>query len=199
MGNKTSKKNYTVKVKRKLRQRTDYKARLKLIASRKTRFTVRKMLNNINIQLINFESNGDKTIVTVNSRELVKLGWKAHRGSIPAAYLTGLVAGLKAKKAGIKEAVLDIGLTKAVVGSSLFAAAKGGIDAGLKIPCSEEVFPKKEAIEGKLIENYAKTLLNEDKQRYNKQFSRYIQAGLKPEELSKHFEEIKRKVLSKWQ
>lgn len=192
-------KNYTLKVKRKLLQKTDYKARLKLLLSGKPRFVVRRMLNNFVVQIVNFEDNGDKTLVTSHSRELIKLGWKAHRGSIPAAYLTGLMAGLKAKKAGVKEVILDVGLANAAAGSSLFAAVKGGVDAGLNIPCSEDVFPKQDAIEGKLVENYAKTLLKEDKQRYDKQFSKSIKLGVKPEELSKHFEEVKRKVLSKWQ
>lgn len=192
-------KNYTVKVKRKREQKTDYKARLKLIASQKARFVVRRMLNNILVQIVTFDENGDKTAVSAHSRELVKFGWKGHRGSIPAAYLTGYLAGFKAKKKGVKEVILDIGLMSAVKGSSLFAALKGGADAGLIIPCSDEKLPSADALCGKLIENYAKTLLKEDKQRYDKQFSKILKSGVKPEELSKHFDEVKRKVLSKWQ
>lgn len=192
-------KNYTVKVKRKREQKTDYKSRLKLVASRKSRFVVRRMINNILVQIVDFQENGDKTLASANSKELVKFGWKAHRGNIPAAYLTGFLAGLKAKKKGVKESVLDIGLASAVKGSSVFSALKGGLDAGLKIPCGEERLPSQDAISGKLVENYAKALLNEDKQRYDKQFSKILKSGVKPEELSKHFEEVKKKILAKWQ
>lgn len=188
-----------MKLKRKLKQKTDYKQRLKLIASHKPRFVVRRMINNISVQLVEFHDNGDKTIVSSNSRELVKLGWKAHRGSLPTAYLIGMIAALKAKKKGIKMAILDIGLTKAVKGSSNFAAVKGAIDAGLEIPCDESVLPPKDAYEGRIIENYAKLLLKEDKARYDKQFSRYIKQGIKAEELSKYFEEVRKKILTKWQ
>lgn len=192
-------KNFTVKLKRKLRQKTDYPKRLSLIASNKPRLVVRRMLNNILVQIVEYNPNGDKVIVSANSRELVKLGWKGHRGNLPAAYLVGMIAGLKAKKKGIKEAVSDIGLRSAIKGSSFFAAVKGAIDSGLNVPCSKDVMPSNEAVQGKLIENYAKLLLNEDKQKYDRQFSRYIKQGVKPEELSKYFEEVKKKILSKWQ
>ena len=193
------KKNYTVKVRRKREQKTDYKSRLKLVASNKPRFVVRRMLNNILVQIVTFDENGDKTLVSAHSRELIKFGWKAHRGSIPSAYLTGMIAGFKAKKNGVKEAILDIGLMNSVKSSSLFAALKGGVDAGLIIPCSNEKLPSDDALSGKLIENYAKALLKEDKQIYDRQFSKLLKLGIKPEELNKHFEEIKRKVKTKWQ
>lgn len=192
-------KNFTVKLKRKLRQKTDYPKRLSLIASSKPRFVVRRMLNNILVQIVEYNPDGDKVAVSANSRELVKLGWKCHRGNLPAAYLVGMIAGLKAKKKGIKETVSDIGLRSAIKGSSFFAAVKGAVDSGLAIPCSNEVMPSNDAVQGKLIENYARLLLNEDKQKYEKQFSNYIKQGIKPEELSKYFEEVKKKILSKWQ
>lgn len=192
-------KNYTVKLKRKREQKTDYKKRLSLIASGRARLVVRRMLNNIVVQIMQYNENGDKTIASCHSRELLKLGWKVHRGSLPTAYLVGMIAGLKAQKKGVKEAIVDIGLSNAVKGSSNFAAVKGAIDVGLRIPCSEEEFPSNEAINGKVIENYARLLLSEDRERYEKQFSRYIREGIKPEELSRYFEEVKRKILSKWQ
>mgnify|MGYP001603804896 FL=1 len=192
-------KNFTVKLKRKLRQKTDYPKRLNLLASNKPRLVVRRMLNNILVQIVEYDANGDKVIVSANSRELVKLGWKGHRGNLPSAYLVGMIAGLKAKKKGIKETVSDIGLRGAIKGSSFFAAVKGAIDSGLVVPCSKEVMPSNDAIQGKLIESYAKLLLNEDKQKYDKQFSSYIKQGMKPEDFSKYFEEVKKKLLLKWQ
>lgn len=189
-------KNYTVKVRRKREQKTDYIQRRNLISSGKPKLVVRKMLNNFLVQVIQFHENGDKVIISASTRELVKLGWKAHCGNIPSAYLVGLLAGAKAKKKGVKEAMLDIGLSVSVKGSSMFAAAKGVIDAGVHVPCKPEQFPSQDAIEGRLIENYAKLLLKEDKQKYDRQFSQYLKNGIKPEELGKHFADIKKKALT---
>lgn len=94
--------------------------------------------------------------MTATSRELIKLGWDKHRGNLPSAYLTGLLAGSKAKKAGIGSAILDAGLIKPKTGSAIYAAAKGAIDAGLNVPCSEETFPSEDRIMGKHIEDYKK-------------------------------------------
>ena len=59
----------------------------------------------------------------------------------PRAYLTGYLAGKRAAKNGIEDAVLDIGLRGPAKGSAVFAALKGMIDAGIEIPHGEEVLP----------------------------------------------------------
>lgn len=187
------KKAYTVKYRRRREARTDYRSRRDLLASGKSRAVIRKSLNGYSIQLIQFDTKGDKTQVSTNSSDLRKLGWKAHTGSIPAAYLTGYIFGLKAIKKNQEEGIVDIGLARSIKGSGYYAVIKGMIDAGFKINCSKEMFPSEQAITGKIIENYAKELLK-DKDKYTKQFSLYIKAGLKPEELNKHFEEIKKKA-----
>ena len=48
--------------------------------------------------------------------------------NIPAAYLTGYLCGLRARKKGIKKAVLDLGLERVVKGSRIFAALAGGLN-----------------------------------------------------------------------
>ena len=116
--------------------KTSYKRRLKLLSSKKTRVIVRKSNANIMVQFINFDLKGDKTIIASNSHELSKLGYKNNRGNIPAAYLTGLLAGKKAKSKDIKEAILDLGLQKK--GERLYAALKGVIDSGINIPHSDK-------------------------------------------------------------
>lgn len=134
--------------KRKREGKTDYKKRLSLLKSKKTRFVVRKSLKNILVQLINYDAKGDKILLSSHSNQLKKLGWKFHRGNIATAYLTGLLAGIKAKKQNITEAILDIGLYRPIKGSVLYAALKGAIDAGLKIPASKDIFPKEERLSG---------------------------------------------------
>ncbi len=191
-------KAFTVKYRRRREGRTDYRTRRDLVTSGKIRVVMRKSLNNCLIQMVKFETIGDKTLVQANALELVKLGWKGHTGNVPAAYLTGYMVGLKALKNGQKEGILDIGTASSVAGTNYYSAVKGLIDAGFKIACKETMIPKPEVISGKTIEEYAKYLASKDKVAYTKQFSKYIKAGLKPEELSKHFEDIKRKVKEKW-
>ena len=192
-------KNYTVANKRKRQERTDYKARLKLLSARKPRLVIRKALNNTLLQIIQLEPRGDKTLISASTRELLGYGWKAHRGNVPSAYLSGYLCGLKAKKKGLTTAVLDIGLLKAIPGSIPFAALKGALDAGLSIPHEDKILPSEETIKGQMISRYAKTLSQEDKVHYEKQFSQTLKKGLNLQELSKHFEEVKQKILKQWQ
>jgi len=145
---------YTMPFKRRRLGKTDYKKRLKLLLSKKPRLVVRKSLKYIRTQIIEFDKTGDKTIVAASSEELKKLGWKFAFDNLPAAYLTGLIMGKRAVKKGVKEAVLDSGLYSSTSGNRIYAAVKGVIDAGLKIPVSEEVFPKGERIKGLHIANY---------------------------------------------
>jgi len=129
--------------------KTDYKKRLLLLKSRKPRLVIRKSLRNIQLQMISYGKDGDKVIVSSHSNQLKKFGWKYHNGNLSAAYLTGLIFGLKAKSKNIKEAVLDIGLYRSIKGSVLFAALKGAIESGLAIPHSKEILPDEKRIENK--------------------------------------------------
>lgn len=171
--------------------KTDYRKRLALLLSRKPRFVVRITGKHVITQIVNFDFKGDKTICAANSLELKKQGWKAHTNNTPSAYLTGYLCGLRARKKGIKKAVFDIGLREPKKGARVFAALKGGIDAGLTIPHDESTFPSEERISGKHIVEYVKVLKNP-----KKVFANYYKNGLNPSELPNHFMEIK-KVLEK--
>jgi len=145
----------TVKHRRKREGKTNYKRRIGLLTSKKHRLVVRRTNTKIITQIIDFELKGDKVKVGVDSTELKKLGWKGSLKNIPSAYLTGFVLGKKAIAAGIKDAILDIGLNTARHGTKIYAALKGAVDAGLKIPCSEDAFPSEERIQGKHIKEFA--------------------------------------------
>lgn len=145
------KKGYVVKHRRRRELKTNYRKRLKLLKSGKIRVVVRKSLKHMRVQFIKWTGEGDHTIVQAFSKELVKYGWDHYCGNVPAAYLTGLLAGLKAKKAGIKEGVLDIGLQTSTKGGRIYAALKGVLDAGIHVPHSEEILPSEERIYGKHI------------------------------------------------
>lgn len=186
-------KAYTLNFRRKREGRTDYKSRLKLLASGISRVVLRRRLNNFSVQIVKFESSGDKVIASAYTRDLIKHGWKGHRGNISSAYLVGLLCGLRAKKKGVNSGVADLGLSRVVSGSSSFAAMKGLKDAGFNIKVNEDFLPSEERIMGKHIDSYASLIKGKDQ--YSKQFSQYIKAGLKPEEFSKHFEEVKKKIV----
>ncbi len=177
--------------KRRREWRTDYQQRLGLLKSGKPRMIVRRSLENIHVQFILSESAGDKTVVDIKSNKLKKYGWKGHGGNIPSAYLTGYLAGMNAVKNGVKEAVVDIGLQKSVEFSSLYAAAAGARDAGVDVKVNKSVIPSKERLHGKHIADYADKLKKEQPEKYRQQFSAYLKNGLNPEDLPKHFEEVK--------
>ncbi|MEK6887552.1 MAG: 50S ribosomal protein L18 [Candidatus Aenigmatarchaeota archaeon] len=178
---------------RRRRQKTDYVQRLALLKSDKPRLVIRKGTNNFHIQLISLGAAGDITEVDVFSKALRKYGWKGHGGNLSSAYLTGYLVGLIALKKNIKEANVDIGLQMSVNGSSLYAAAVGARDAGLLVPVGKEAVPKMDRISGKHIADYAQKLKT-DNEKYKKQFSAYIKSGMQPEDLPKHFEEVKNKI-----
>lgn len=182
----------TVGYRRKREGKTDYKKRLKMLLSSKPRLVVRKSVSSISAQIIEYNEDGDKVVASVKGSDLSKLGWNYNYKNTTSAYLLGLLIGKKAKEKGIKEAVLDIGLNKSIPGSRLFAVLKGAINNGLNIPHSEEILPKEERIMGKHIETYANKL---DEDAKKKRFSGYLKKGLNPAEISKVFNEVKKKLI----
>jgi len=143
---------------RKREGKTNYKKRLTLLLSEKPRLVIRKSLNNTTVQIIKYEEKGDRIIVSANSSELKKLGYTLNPGNLPAAYLTGLLAGKKAKDKKVGEVVVDIGLNTPTKGSKIFAALKGAVDSGLKIPHSPDMFPDDASVNGEKIQNYLANL-----------------------------------------
>jgi large subunit ribosomal protein L18 len=144
------KSTYLMPLKRRREKKTNYKKRLALLKSGKIRLVIRKTLSNISVQFINFDSKGDQTIVSAFSTELRKLGWN-RTGNVPAAYLTGLLAGKRAREKKIGNAVLDLGLQSSTKGSRLYAALKGVLDSGINVPHSEDILPSEDRIKGKHI------------------------------------------------
>jgi len=152
---------YNVKPRRRREGRTNYRRRLNLLRSGKTRIVVRKTLNNTIIQFIDYKEEGDNILVTANSNELKKkYNWTFSTSTTPAAYLTGLLAGKKAKDKGIIECVLDIGRHPPVKGSKIFASVKGITDAGINCSYNEEKIPNEDRIMGKHLDNSIMSTLN---------------------------------------
>ncbi len=132
---------------RRREQKTDYRARLALLKSQKPRLVIRKTNRALIAQIIISEGAQDQVTLTVTSKNLLAHGWpKESQGSLkslPAAYLTGFLAGKKAK-GKTPEAILDIGLQRNIPKSRVYAVLKGAVDAGLKVPHNPEIFPTPE-------------------------------------------------------
>jgi large subunit ribosomal protein L18 len=144
---------YHVKPRRRQEGKTDYRKRLALLKSRNTRIVIRKSINNTTIQFVNYNEKGDSIVAAATSKELVKkYNWKYSTSTTPAAYLTGLLAGKRAKEQGITECVLDIGRYVPVTGSKVFAGLKGVVDAGINCPHNQEKIPSKERIMGQHLD-----------------------------------------------
>ena len=184
---------FTVPFRRKRQGRTYYRKRLKILMSNKFRFVVRMALKNFQASIIEYSAKGDKVLFTIDSKALIKLGWKGDNGNIPSAYLIGALAGKKALERGVKDAVLDLGFNNSTKGSRLYAALAGAVDAGLNIPFNPEILPSKDRISGEHIAKYAQQLESNESM-YKRQFSNYIKKGLNPVDIVKHFNEIKVKI-----
>eukprot|EP00397_Hematodinium_sp_SG-2012_P052099 GEMP01061422.1.p1 GENE.GEMP01061422.1~~GEMP01061422.1.p1 ORF type:complete len:218 (+),score=56.21 GEMP01061422.1:651-1304(+) len=97
--------------------------------------------------------------------------------------------------------ILDVGLKRTSVGSRIWGALKGAVDGGLHIPHSLKRFPgykapdekgdkeeydaeaHRDRIFGDHIATYMAELKEEDKERYERQFARYVKAGIESDDL----------------
>lgn len=175
--------------KRRFVQKTDYRARLALLKSGLPRLVVRRGNDNVHVQLVQYAESGDKTQFEEISRNLKKLGWRCHCGSIPAAYLTGLMLGHKAVKAGVERAALDVGLQASTKGNVIYAVVKGARDAGLDVPVSDDVLPDDARIRGEHIAKWAASL--KGSAGYARQFGKSD-----AENIVKNFEDVKAKIIA---
>ncbi len=137
---------------RRMKSKTNYNKRLKLLKGNCPRLVIRKTNRYIILQIIESKNAQDKVIYSVSTKELIKLGWpKEKQGSLKsstASYLAGLLLGKKAEK--LKERViLDSGLIPNTKGSRIYSALKGVADSGIKINYDEKIIPPMERIEGK--------------------------------------------------
>jgi len=174
---------------RRLEGKTNYHKRLKLLKSRKLRVLIRVTNNHVIAQIIESKLGGDKILSSAHSKELLKkFGWKANTGNIPAAYLTGYLLGIRAKKNKVEDAVLDLGIF--YHRNRVLAAVKGVMEAGIEIPHDDKFFPEnfENRINGSHIEQYAKTLKSEEPEKYEQIFSGYIKKNkINPMKISQMF------------
>ncbi|MEM2923512.1 MAG: 50S ribosomal protein L18 [Candidatus Nitrosocaldus sp.] len=185
--------SYIQTLKRIREGRTDYRKRKAILLGKHVFATVRISDENVIVQISKASINGDIVLASAHSRELLKYGWKGSRKCIPACYLTGLLAGKKAKALGIDGCIMYVGLRG--FSSRIGACAKGIIDAGLVVPTGDYALPDEDRITGKYIADYAEMLKEEDEELYSKRFSAILARGLRPEDYIKHFNEVKDNIM----
>lgn len=166
---------YKVPFRRRREGRTDYHQRLRLLLSEENRVVVRKSARHMQVQLVAPKPEGDITLSSAISTELKKYGYEGATGNTTAAYLTGLLFGLRALDEEYESGVLDIGLAASSAGSRVYAVLKGIIDAGMDVPHNPSVFPSDERIRGKHV-------------------AEYVEGSNLPEQ----FEAVKEKILSEF-
>lgn len=174
-----SKKPDTIHYRRKRSGKTDYRKRLKLLLSGKSRLVVRTTNQKIIAQIIQFTEKGDRVLAAVDSFGLKKLGWAYSCRNIPAAYLTGLLIGNQAKQKNLSDVVLDTGLLAPLKKGRLFAFLKGVVDGGLQLPVgSSDIFPSDNRLKGQHI-------------------AEYLKSSNHPEKMPSVFEDVQRKIKGK--
>jgi large subunit ribosomal protein L18 len=135
------------KILRRLREeKTNYKKRGTMLMGKRDFITVNISNENTQVQILKPGMTGDTVIASAHSRYLLDKGWKGSRKSVPAAYLTGYLAGKKALGKGATDAIMYTGTRRYT--QRMAAALKGVIDAGLAVPADPETFPPDARING---------------------------------------------------
>ena len=135
------------KILRRLREeKTNYRKRKTMLMGKRDFVTVQISNENTQVQIHTPEMKGDKVVASAHSRYLLSKGWKGSRKNIPAAYLTGYLAGKKALGKGSKSAIMYSGTRKYT--DRMAAALKGIADAGVEVPAEAESFPADERLNG---------------------------------------------------
>ena len=103
--------------------------------------------------------------------------------------------------------VLDVGLIRTTTGNRVFGALKGAVDGGLNIPHSEKRFPgydreakdydvdtHKKYIFGGHVAEYMELLQEEDPERYQSQFAKFIEKEIEGDGLEELYQGVHEKI-----
>merc|ERR1711990_774412 len=104
-------------------------------------------------------------------------------------------------------AVLDVGLAAATTGARVFGCLKGAVDGGLEIPHSNKRFPgydregkeydaetHKKYIFGGHVSEYMELLEEEDPERYQAQFAKFIEKEIEGDSLEELYQGVHEKI-----
>jgi large subunit ribosomal protein L5e len=101
--------------------------------------------------------------------------------------------------------LLDTGLKRTSTGSKVFACLKGALDGGLDIPHNEKRFvgyaDKKldpevlqKYIYGGHVGEYQETMQEEEPEKYQTHFAKYVEEGVEPDDLEDLYKEVHEKI-----
>jgi large subunit ribosomal protein L18 len=153
--------NYETHLRRRREGRTNYEKRLEMLKSGEHRAVVRISNKHAQVQFIAYHPDGDETVVSAVSQQLDEFGWDVNTGNLPAAYLTGFLAGKRALADGIETAVPDIGVKDQQYASRYYATLQGLRDAGVTVNVDGSALPADERVQGEHAAAYESDGLDE--------------------------------------
>ena len=189
---------FRVPFRRRREGKTNYHRRLKLIRSHKKRLVIRTSNKHTNVQVMDSLMHGDKLVAESHSIQLKKImEWGYNTSNLPSAYLTGYLGGLRAKKAGVEHAILDVGIL--VHDSQVKAALLGFLDADVDVPVNREWFSEhlEQRVTGQHIQDYAEMLSKEDSKKYKKMFAAVLANNGNPKKIVADWEKAKKTLEGK--
>ena len=142
-----SKHTYVPIFKRRRTKQTNYAKRKTMIISKSLLLCIRISNKHSTFQFVQPQINGDDIKSGNHSSQLKKFGWTGSGKSKSGLYLTGYLAGKKAKSIGINNAILYTGMISFKSGSRLVSGLKGIIDSGISIPVGDNLFTDDEKLE----------------------------------------------------
>ncbi|XP_057773472.1 60S ribosomal protein L5 [Salvia miltiorrhiza] len=99
--------------------------------------------------------------------------------------------------------LLDVGLLRTTTGNRIFGALKGALDGGLDIPHSDKRFAgfskdskqldaeiHRKYIYGGHVSSYMKTLMEDEPEKFQSHFSKYIKNGLEADDLEELYKKV---------
>jgi len=107
------------------------------------------------------------------------------------------------------KALLDVGLTRTTTGARIFGALKGACDGGVDVPHKDRRFPGSKREEGEWVPDpevhrkyifgghvaeYMTKLQGESEEKYNKQFSRFVNAEIGADDLEGLYTDVHKKI-----
>jgi large subunit ribosomal protein L18 len=182
---------YRLSFRRRREGKTHYYRRKRMLLSQQPRLVIRKTGKHTIVQIARAKKKGDQILAAAHTNDLLQYGWKQSTSNLPAAYLAGLLAGFKAKKRGIKKAIIDLGLHQRSTQAKVFGALMGVREAGIKVNSDESLFPKPERVTGEHISSYAQDIAKKHPDKYKSQFSALRKRKSKPEDINKDFDLVK--------
>ncbi|PSS35749.1 60S ribosomal protein, partial [Actinidia chinensis var. chinensis] len=100
-------------------------------------------------------------------------------------------------------ALLDVGLIRTTTGNRVFGALKGALDGGLDIPHSDKRFAgfsadskqldvevHRKYVYGGHVAAYMRTLMEDEPEKYQSQFSMYVKRGLDPDGIEEMYKKV---------